>query len=56
MQYELDNPLAGTGGRVLAASAGDLTTYYLYGLRPIGELTDLGLMACLTAATRCANL
>ena len=41
-QYELDN------GRVLTAKAGDpstgsgqaLTTDYLYGLGPIGELTD----------------
>jgi len=33
-QYELDN------GRVLAANAGDLTTYYLYGLVPIGEMTN----------------
>jgi RHS repeat-associated protein len=32
--YELD------GGRVLSATAGDLTTTYLYGLGPIGELTD----------------
>ena len=33
-QYELDN------GRVLAATAGDLTTTYLSGLGPIAELTD----------------
>ena len=33
-QYELDN------GRVLTAKAGDLATTYLYGLGPIGELTD----------------
>jgi RHS repeat-associated protein len=33
-QYELD------GGLVLSATAGDLTTTYLYGLGPIGELTD----------------
>ncbi len=33
-RYELDN------GRVLAATSADLTTTYLYGLGPIGELTD----------------
>jgi len=33
-QYELDN------GRVLAADTGDLTTFYLYGLGPMAELTD----------------
>jgi uncharacterized repeat protein (TIGR01451 family) len=32
-QYALDN------GRVLTATAGELTTTYLYGLGPIGELT-----------------
>jgi RHS repeat-associated protein len=33
-QYALDN------GRVLTATAGELTTTYLYGLGPIGEMTD----------------
>jgi|GEM_PF-2063871 len=33
-QYELD------GGRVLSADAAGNVTYYLYGLGPIGELTD----------------
>lgn len=33
-QYELDN------GRVLSADAAGNVTYYLYGLGPIGELTD----------------
>jgi len=32
--YELEN------GRVLTATAGDLTTTYLYGMGPIAELTD----------------
>ena len=32
--YELDN------GRILTASAGDLTTAYVYGLGAIAELTD----------------
>ena len=34
-QYALDN------GKVLPAAAGELTTTYLYGLGPIGELTDV---------------
>ena len=34
-QYELD------GGRVLSANAAGNTTFYLYGLGPIGELTDV---------------
>jgi len=46
--YALDNPLSGTGGQVLAATAGDpstgsgqvLTTTYLYGLGPVGQLTN----------------
>ena len=33
-QYELNN------GRVLTANASELSTTYLYGLGPIGELTD----------------
>jgi hypothetical protein len=33
-QYELDN------GRVLSTDAAGNVTYYLYGLGPIGELTD----------------
>ena len=33
-RYELDN------GRVLSASANELTTFYMYGLGPVAELTD----------------
>ena len=33
MPYELDN------GQVLTATAGELSTTYLYGLAPIAELT-----------------
>ena len=33
-QYELES------GRVLTATAGDLTTAYLYGMGPVAELTD----------------